>query len=94
MADYRESLADYVCDPRDAFGAVSECPTCGCLFKEPDFDICESRDGDEFFGVCPECGGLVKFCLYFTYGFDENACTPEEFEEATGEVVPKEDRDE
>ena len=91
MKDYREILPDYVCDqiePGD-YGRVSECPHCHRIFCTPDFAICECKEGEEFFGVCPCCGSIVKFSLYFDYDFSEYSGTPEEFEEWTGETIPK-----
>lgn len=96
MTDYREAYPDYVCEPAEPRNQarMSQCPACRKFFKTPDFDVSESREGDEFFGICPECGGLMKLEFYFTYGFDEHPCTPEQFRLGIGESVPKEADDE
>ncbi len=92
MKDYREILPEYVCEETEPgdYGRISECPHCHRIFRTPDFDVCESEEGEEFFGVCLYCGSIVKFSLYFDYGFDEYEGTPEEFEEWAGETIPKE----
>lgn len=84
--DYRtKALKGYVHSPDTQSGDSEICPKCNQWFSTSSIETCDMFDGSYDYGICPHCGALLKLQIVPSYYFDAEICSPEEFEEETGE---------